>query len=127
PRRMSGVSGEPRHTPPADIKAHPPHPAIFNVFTAQVSVSYTPDVFGANRRAVESLAAQEEGQAFQLEAAYLTLTSNLVLAAVQEASLRGQIAATQKIITIARDLLDLLRRQRGVGQIAEADVVQQEA
>jgi len=111
----------------ADINGDVPQPAIFNVFTAQVSVSYTPDVFGANRRAVESLEAQEEGQAFQLEAAYLTLTSNIVLAAVQEASLRGQIAATQKIITIARDLLDLLRRQRGIGQIAEADVVQQEA
>src|SRR5262249_7542116 len=61
------------------------------------------------------------------EAAYLTLTSNIVLAAVQEASLRGQIDATQKIIKVARDLLDLLRKQQGVGQIAEADVVQQEA
>src|SRR5262249_237581 len=63
----------------------------------------------------------------ELEAAYLTLTSNIALAAIQEASLRGQIAATQQIIKIASDLLDLLRRQRGVGQIAEADVVQQEA
>jgi NodT family efflux transporter outer membrane factor (OMF) lipoprotein len=111
----------------ADITGEVPDPAIFNVFTGQVSLSYTPDVFGANRRAVESLEALEEGQRFQLEAAYLTLTSNIVIAAVQEASLRGQIDATQKIVKIARDLLDLLRRQRGVGQIAEADVVQQEA
>ena len=57
----------------------------------------------------------------------LTLTSNLAGAAVQEASLRGQIAATQSIIKIERDILDLLRRQRGLGAVADADVVAQEA
>ena len=46
----------------------------------------------ATRRQIESLAAQADYQRFQLEATYLTLTSNLVVAAVQEASLRGQIA-----------------------------------
>jgi NodT family efflux transporter outer membrane factor (OMF) lipoprotein len=111
----------------ADINGDVPSPTIFNVFTGQVNVSYAPDVFGANRRTVESLDAQAEVSRFQLEATYLTLTSNVVLAAVQEASLRGQIAASQKIIKIARDFLDLLRRQRALGQIAEADVVAQEA
>ncbi len=116
-----------RQKVPADINGQVPVPSIFNVFTAQVSVSYTPDVFGANRRAVESLEGLEEAQRFQLEATYLTLTSNIVVAAVQEASLRGQIEATETIIKIATNLLDLLRRQQGLGQIAQADVVQQEA
>jgi NodT family efflux transporter outer membrane factor (OMF) lipoprotein len=101
--------------------------AYLTLYTAQVSVSYVPDVFGLNQRTVESLAAQEEGLRFQLEATYLTLTSNLVAAAVQEASLRGQIAATQDIIKIETQLLDLFRRQYALGQIADADVVQQEA
>ena len=83
-----------------------------NVFTGQVSVSYTPDVFGANFRNVESLEAQAENQRYQLEAAHVTLATNIVLAAVQEASLRGQIAATERIIKIVRDVLDLLRQQR---------------
>jgi len=112
---------------PADLSGDVPSPAIFNVFTGQVSVSYTPDVFGANLRSVESLEAQAEAQRFQLEATHITLATNIVLAVVQEASLRGQIAATERIIRIARDVLDLLRRQRGLGQIAEADVVAQEA
>jgi outer membrane protein TolC len=73
---------------------------IFSLFTAQLSVSYVPDVFGLNRRAVESLAAQAELLRYQLEATYLTFSSNVVAAAVQEASLRGQIAATQDIIKI---------------------------
>ena len=99
----------------------------FNLFTTQISVSYSPDVFGGTRRAIEGLVAQAEQQRFQLEATYLTLTSNLAGAAVQEATLRGQIAATDQIIKIERDVLDLLRRQRAAGQIAEADVVTQEA
>ena len=104
-----------------------PGEPILNTFTGQVDVSYTPDVFGATRRNVESLEAQAENQRFQLEATYLTLTSNIVVAAVQEASLRGQIVATQKLIKIVRDSLDLLRRQRELGQIADVDVVAQEA
>jgi NodT family efflux transporter outer membrane factor (OMF) lipoprotein len=111
----------------ADINGDVPVPNIFNVFTGQVRVSYVPDVFGANWRAVESLDAQTDVARFQLEAAYLSLTSNIVLAAVQEASFRGQIGATQKIIGIERDVLGLLRRQHDLGQIAEADVVAQEA
>ncbi len=87
-----------------------------------MNVSYTPDVFGGTRRSIEALAAQADQQRFQLEATYLTLTSNLAGAAVQEASLRGQIAATQRIIKIETDVLELLRRQRALGQIAEADV-----
>src|SRR5262249_35719868 len=39
----------------ADVTGTVPNPRIFNVFTAQVSVSYVPDVFGANFRTVESL------------------------------------------------------------------------
>ena len=33
----------------------------YNLFTPQVSVSYSPDVFGANRRSMESLKAQGAG------------------------------------------------------------------
>jgi NodT family efflux transporter outer membrane factor (OMF) lipoprotein len=99
----------------------------FNLFTTQLNVSYTPDVFGGTRRAIETLEAQADAQRFALEATYLTLTSNLAGAAVQEASLRGQIVATQQIIKIERDVLGLLREQRKAGQIAELDVVAQEA
>ena len=51
----------------------------------------------------------------------------VVTAAIQEASLRGQIAATQRIIAIERNLLDILKRQFGLGQVARADVLAQEA
>jgi NodT family efflux transporter outer membrane factor (OMF) lipoprotein len=99
----------------------------FTLHTAQVVVTYAPDVFGGTRREVESLAATANFQQFQLEAAYLTLTSNVVAAAVQEASLRGQIAATEEIIKIQTGSLDILRKQFELGQVAGADVAAVEA
>ena len=99
----------------------------FNQFTPQLSVSYSPDVFGITRRTVEGLAAQEEAQRFQLEAAYLTLTSGLVAAAIGEAGSRAQIAATEEIIQVQRDSLNILRRQFAIGQVAGGDVAAQEA
>jgi NodT family efflux transporter outer membrane factor (OMF) lipoprotein len=100
---------------------------IYSLHTAQVSVAYAPDVFGGTRRQVESLKAQADLQRFQLEAAYLTLTSNVVAAAVQEAALRGQVAATKRMIEIQSKLLELLHRQYALGQVATLDVAAQEA
>ncbi len=105
----------------------PNNTVFYSLNTASLTIAYTPDVWGLNQRQVESAEAQAELQRYQLEAAYLTLTSNLVLAAVQEASLRGQIAATKKIIAIEKELLDLLRRQKDLGQISNADVLAQDA
>lgn len=101
--------------------------ALFNLYTPQVSVSYVPDIFGLNRRQVESLAAQAEESRFQLDATYLTLTANVVTAAIQEAGLRAQIAATERIIAIERESLAVLRRQLELGAIAQADVFAQDA
>jgi NodT family efflux transporter outer membrane factor (OMF) lipoprotein len=99
----------------------------YSVITPQLNISFVPDVFGANRRNVESLEALAENQRFQLEATYLTLTSNVVAAAVQEASLRGQIAADQEIVKEETDLLGILQRQLALGQVAGSDVAAQEA
>jgi len=99
----------------------------YNQYTTQLAVSYVPDVFGGTRRAVEGLAAQEEVQRFQLRAVQLTLTSGLVAAVIGEASLRDQIAATDEIIRVQRESLDILRRQKTLGQVAGAEVAAQEA
>jgi NodT family efflux transporter outer membrane factor (OMF) lipoprotein len=99
----------------------------FNLYTAQVTVGYAFDVWGGNRRQVESLQAQADAQRFLLQATYVTLTANVVAAAVQEASLRAQIAATQDIIGISSKALGLLRRQFELGYVAGLDVAAQEA
>jgi NodT family efflux transporter outer membrane factor (OMF) lipoprotein len=99
----------------------------FDLYTAQVQVSYTFDVWGLNRRTVESLQALADTQRFQFEAAYLTLTSSVALAAINEASLRGQIDATNEEIAINTKMLDILRKQFQTGYASRNDVALQEA
>ena len=101
--------------------------AIYNLYTAQVLVSYTFDVWGLNRRTVESLQALADVQRFQVEAAYLALTSNVVVAAITEASLRGQIDATNQLIALNSKMLDILRRRLDTGYANRSDVAAQEA
>lgn len=101
--------------------------SIYSLQTAQLSIGFTPDIFGGNRRQVESLDAQSESQLFQLEAAKLTLASNVVVAAIQEASLRAQIEATHRLIESQRTVLASYQRQFALGQAKELDVLTQES
>jgi len=98
----------------------------FNLYTAQLTANWTLDIWGGNRRAVESLKATEEAQHFQVEAAWLTLTSALAAAAVQEASLRVQLAATEAIVKDETYSLAILSRQLSLGQVSGADASAQE-
>jgi NodT family efflux transporter outer membrane factor (OMF) lipoprotein len=102
-------------------------PVLFNLYNATVNVSYTIDVWGAKRRALEASQAQADYQRFQVEATFLTLTSNVVTTAIQEASLRGQIKATQDIIKGQKEQLDVLRGQFDLGGVPRSDVLAQEA
>ncbi len=114
--RVSGAGlGEPKFSP------------TLSLVTSQLSVSYALDVFGGTRRQIESLRAQAEYQRFELEATYLTLTSNVVAAAVNEASLHGQIAATEQIIKADADQLELVRKQFVIGSASRADLLTQQA
>jgi NodT family efflux transporter outer membrane factor (OMF) lipoprotein len=92
-----------------------------------LNIAYTPDVFGLNRRTVESLQAQADNQQFQLEAARLTLASNVVNAAIQEASLRAQIEATEAVITAQTRALAILHDQARLGYASGLDVAAQES
>jgi NodT family efflux transporter outer membrane factor (OMF) lipoprotein len=99
----------------------------YSLYTPQVSVSFVPDVFGLNRRAVESLQAQEQQARFALAATHITLSSNVAAAAIQEAQLRGQIDATHELITINSDMLKILRDQYAKGYASQLDVAAQES
>ena len=105
----------------------PAVPLYYRFYTAQLSVGFVPDVFGANRRQVESLAAQTDAQRFALEATYITLASNVVAAAIQEASLRTQIEATRQIIAADEQCVQILRDQFRLGFAMRIDLAAQEA
>lgn len=105
----------------------PQESPYYNLYTAQLSVSYLPDVFGATRRSVEAAKARVESSRFQLEATYLTLSSNVVVTAIQEASLRAQIAVTERLLDLQRQLTVKVRQQRNLGTVSNLDVLTQES
>jgi NodT family efflux transporter outer membrane factor (OMF) lipoprotein len=113
---------------PLQTPGVPPYtaPLYYNFQTAELTVGFVPDVFGGNRRQVESLAAQADAQRFALEATYITLASNVAAAAIQEASLRAQIQATRAIIAADERALQILRDQFRLGSAMRIDVAAQE-
>lgn len=98
----------------------------FTLYNASVNVSYRLDLAGGGRRGLESLQAQLDYQGFQLEGAYLTLASNIVTAAVQDASLRAQIRATREILAAQEKQLEVVERQFRLGAVSRPDVLAQQ-
>jgi NodT family efflux transporter outer membrane factor (OMF) lipoprotein len=97
----------------------------FSLYLASVGVSYTFDLFGANRRELEALQASVDYQRYELEAARLMLAGNVVTAAIREASLREQIAATEEIVVLQERQLAITERLVNLGTAAQADAVAQ--
>ena len=100
---------------------------LFNLFTPQVSVAYVPDVFGLNRRTVESLQAQEDAVRFQMIATYTTLTANVVVTAIQVGSVQMQIDATHELIDINSNIVQILKYQFAKGYASRLDLAAQES
>jgi NodT family efflux transporter outer membrane factor (OMF) lipoprotein len=94
----------------------------FNLFTLSASVSYLLDVWGGQRRAVESLAAQRDYQKYTALATNMTLLGNVVNAAIAAAGYRSQIDATEKLIALQREQVRLTEDQFKAGLVAYASV-----
>lgn len=100
---------------------------IYNLYNASVPVSYTFDLFGGARRQIEAVRAQAEYEQYELDATYLTLTSNIVTTAITIASLSAQIAATHDIIQSQERQLKIMKKQLQLGGESGANVYSQEA
>jgi len=125
---VAGSFAASRQKTSAEIAPVPNSNALhFSLFTPQVGVSYVPDVFGLNRRTVESLGAQEQQARFALAATHITLSANVAAAAIQEALLRAKIDATRELITINTDMLLILRTQFARGYVGRLEVAAQES
>ena len=83
----------------------------FTLYSAKVNVSYTLDLFGANRRSLEALAAQVDYQQYEADAARLSLAGNVVTTAVRHASVAKEIALTEQIMADQNRQLDIAEQQ----------------
>jgi NodT family efflux transporter outer membrane factor (OMF) lipoprotein len=125
---VSGTQSAQRQKAPAASLGLPvPGSILYTLNSATVNVSYTLDAFGGIRRHVEALRAQADYAQFALEASYLSLTANIVTAAITEGSLRAQIAAAEEIADSQQKQLDITRRRVSAGGASRADVLQQQS
>ena len=126
--QVSAGAGITRQKDPSATLAPVPanNASSYTLVTPQLSVSYVPDVFGLNKRTVEGLAAQEQATRYQMLAVDITLSATVAEAVIQEASLEDQIATTNDLIGINRQILSLLQYQKSKGYIGGADIAAQQ-
>jgi NodT family efflux transporter outer membrane factor (OMF) lipoprotein len=74
-----------------------------DIFSADISASYSLDIFGANRLANSALAGQVQQQAFELEATRRALAANIVIATINAAALQEQVAATERLVAMGEE------------------------
>ena len=128
PSVSAGFNASRQKDPSAALAPVPSNNAyLYSLFTPQLSISYTPDLFGGNRRTRESLKAQEQAARFQMVATWTTLTSNVVVTAVQEASLREQVDATRELIDLEKHSLAILQLRFRKGDASKLDVAAQQS
>ncbi|HEX5459325.1 MAG TPA: efflux transporter outer membrane subunit [Steroidobacteraceae bacterium] len=99
----------------------------YDLFTPELTISYAPDLFGLNRRTVESLAAQQQAARFQMIATWTTLSANVAVTAVQAAALREQVQSTREVIGLEKHSLAILQLRFQRGDASGLDVAAQQS
>jgi NodT family efflux transporter outer membrane factor (OMF) lipoprotein len=105
-----------------------PGPALgifspYTIYAATLNVSYTLDLFGGTRRRIEGLQAQADLRQWLLTGTYLSLTSNVAIATIQEASLREQLQAAGEVAALLEEQTTLTGRQVEIGVKSQGDLL----
>lgn len=90
-------------------------PREFSLFNATVSVRYRLDVAGANRRALEALAARTDYRRYQLHAAQLSLAAAIAGTAVSQAKLAAQLTVMESMARIDDEQRVIMRDRVRLG------------
>jgi NodT family efflux transporter outer membrane factor (OMF) lipoprotein len=99
----------------------------YSLFTPQLTISYAPDLFGLDRRTLESMRAQEQAVRFQMLAARTSLATNVVATAVQEAALGAQVDATRELVALQEKSLGILQLRFEKGDASRLDDAAQQS
>ena len=94
----------------------------FTIYQFGATGRYDFDLFGQRRRENERLLASAEAQNYQTDAAYLTLTAQVVSQAIAIAALRAQIAAAEEVVQADQANLDLVTKSYQLGGGTRLDV-----
>jgi NodT family efflux transporter outer membrane factor (OMF) lipoprotein len=106
--------GLPNLGPPTDL---------YQIYAGVVQVNYDIDLFGGVRRANEAARAQFQAQTFELDAARETLVANIVATGIRGAALKKQIAATERIVALAKEEQHLTERRFELGAASHLNLL----
>lgn len=123
PQVNAGFGAEREKSAPAQLGLSSQQSSIFNLFTLQSTVGYVLDVFGGQRRMVESLQAQVDFQRYELQGTYLALYGNIVNTIIAQAAYREEIEATIRIIGIMKEQVEVTEAQAQAGTVPYTNVV----
>ena len=99
----------------------------FSLYSAQLNVSYTFDIWGGTRRSVQADQATAAYQRFQFEGAANMLAANTATAIINAASLAAQIRAEEALVKAEQRLLTTVQSQFELGAATGTDVATQQA
>ncbi|WP_423959153.1 efflux transporter outer membrane subunit [Candidatus Binatus sp.] len=97
--------------------------SIFSLYTLSTTATYVLDVFGGERRTVESLGAQVDVEYYNAEGTYLALSGNVVNAIVAEAAYEAEIDATQQLIGFLREQANITGAQAEAGVVPYSNLL----
>lgn len=102
---------------------------LYDVYAGQLALSYNFDLFGATRHGIEQTAAQVDQQSYEFDAAKRALAANIVIAAINAASLEEQLSTSERLSTLMHEQATLTERSYRLGAASQDDVlaVQQQA
>jgi NodT family efflux transporter outer membrane factor (OMF) lipoprotein len=102
---------------------------LYDVYAGQLSLSYNFDLFGATRHGIEQTAAQVDQQSYEFDAAKRALAANIVIAAINAASLAEQLSTSEHLSALAHQQADLTAHAYQLGAASHDDLlsVQQQA
>lgn len=103
-----------------------PNPPPFTLYNLGSTLSYTLDLFGSNRRRLETLGAAVDYREYELLDAQVSLATNVVVATIQMSSLQEQLCLTQSLYDLQKDQVAILQKQLSVGGISELILIDKE-
>jgi len=100
---------------------------FYDVTTRSVSIAYSFDLTGGQRRAIEARAAQAEFAEYERAAARQTLCANVVTTAFEIAALKEQVEASRDMVAGQQELVELVRAQVRAGSAGSEALLAAEA
>ncbi len=103
-------------------------PANFNIppftyYEVGPALSWTPDLFGGGRRALERQQALAEYQADQMDALYVALTGDTVTTALDMAATGAEISVLRTIVAEDQKILTLVKSAYAAGSSTRMDML----